>query len=264
MENLILLVKALSVAPAYISIFFILIVVVIILLLTPLVLGIIRKVKNITRIKIGGNEIDVSGESGNKVIASIQQIDGKTYKLVLNSVDEIIEKYSKNEQNIKNKIYADLKKSREECINRAIDSIRMDFTNNNPNLENFETTDNFFLLFLEVEFGKVLRDELSKLIHDEHISNLSDIETLDKLKEIIDSCTDKITLNIRKYSMLVDKKLLLDSFDNSNGKIRDHVGRSIKYFVSLSKTEKEDLIKLNKKKLEELENKLKTILEVKD
>jgi hypothetical protein len=264
MENLILLINTLASAPAYISIFFILIAVVIILLLTPLVLGIIKRVKNITRVKIGGNEIDLSGPAGDKIVASVQKIDGKTYKLVLNSVEEVTEKYHKNEQNLKNKIYADLKKSREECINKAIESIRIDFTNNNPNLENFETADNFFSLFLEVEFGKVLRDELSSLIHNERLSDLSDIETLDKLKDIIDSCTNKIALNIRKYTMLIDKKLILDSFDSSSGKIRDHVGRSIKYFVTLSKTEKEDLIKLSEKKLEELENKLKTILEVKE
>ena len=260
MEGLATLITTLSNAPVYISIFFILIIILLILIVIPLVINLIRSMKKITRIKIGDKEVQLTG--GEKMVSSIQKIDEKSYKLIFSTVEEIYEKYFNNETAIKQTTYQDLKQSREDCINRAIETIRVDFTNDNISLKDFEITENFFSLFLEIEFGKVLRDELSVIIKMEKLNELSEIDISDKLKEIIDSCTNKIALNIKKYAMIIDRKLVLETFKNSHQKIRDYVDKSIKYFVTLSKKEKEDLIKLNEKKLNELENKLKMILEI--
>jgi len=260
MEGLNQLIVTLSNAPLHISIFFILIVVLLILILIPLIINLVRTIKKVTKIKIGDKEIQLSG--GEKLVSAIQKIDEKTYKLVFSSVEEVYDRYINNEAKVKQSTYHDLKKSREDCINRAIESIRVDFTNQNISMENFEITENFLALFLEIEFGKVLRDELSTVIKLDHLNELSDNEISEKLREIIDSCTNKILLNIKKYTMMIDQRLIIDIFNKSSGKIRDYVDKSIRFFVTLSKKEKEELIKLNEKKLMELENKLKTILEV--
>jgi hypothetical protein len=262
------LIDALGRAPWYVIVLLIACLAVLIAIAVPIIRLLMKKIEAMNKVTgPGGVVVDLSGGAipGTGVIATVK-ISNKTYKLILDAIESTLSDFVSTRDRIRDTSQTEYQTKREKCIKQAIDSIRllwMTKTNEKDDAD-LEMSDNFLKLFLEVEFGTTLRDELVGVYKNPRLSTFSEIEESDELKRIIDSCATKMILTIRKYAKMIDGETLKNVINSSNVQIRDTIYDAIKFFVKLSRKEQEDILETNKQRIKLLESKLMTILELDD
>jgi len=259
------LIAALSSAPIYVIVILSVFALILIGIAVPIIKLILKKIENLNSFTgPGGIKIDLGKSSGDgKALVATVSISNKTYKLIIDSVEATIKDYTTERHEIKETAFGEYYKKRERCVQNAIDGIRLSYQlKTDDSAAGAETTDNFLKLFLDVEFGTILREELIGVFKNPRLSHFSEIEESDELKRITDSCATRMTLSLRKYTTLINAEILKGIVGSTNAQLRDTIYDAIKFFVRLSKKEQEDMLEMHKHRMAELEKRLLMVLDV--
>jgi len=254
------IIEALSNAPLSVQIMLGAFVLIVVIIAIPLVRILVKKIEQMGSISgPGGVKIDLNAQDEKKILATIK-IDKQSYDLVLDSVETMIKDYLAKTNALSSNTYDEYVIRRERCIQNAVNGIRLMYHQSSDRDEDLKIDDNFLNLYLQVEFGDVLRHELVNVYKNPALASFSEVDESDELKRIIDVCNTKMELTLNKYSMLSNKHLMKNLIKQTSQQVRDEVYMAVKFFVKLTKKEQEQVLKIHEDQLMNMEKKLIMIL----
>jgi len=238
-------------------------------ILFPVVMFLLKKLKDIKKGPAGiefyqGND----GKEVTKVITSgdgkgILKIPENIYLQIVDSFNSSFKEYISDRLKLNGDTSGALRESLDQCVNAAIGNIVLNFTT--IHMKNQDSNGDFKLLqlFLEAEFGKILRDELLKIQKDVKLPRWTDIESSEALMMIMKNLTRQMKIKVMTVAFLpFSQESLKDLAESMDTTIRETVWPTIQTFVRLSKEEQESLLDLDKKRQEKIEHQLKNVFEV--
>ena len=111
-------------------------------------------------------------------------------------------------------------------------------------------------LYLNRDFNRVLLKPLEELYQSYNFKVLDDFQIAEKVSELVRRCTNKMSHEILKYP-LIDVDIMLNIFQNKLPIIKNSIEASIKYFLELSKQEKEDVLAAAQERERKIEQQIK-------
>jgi len=233
-------------------------------LLFPLVRFLIKKLKDMKKGPGGIEFVTTDGTKGGQSASGsgILRIPENIYFQILESFNSSFKEYVSDRVKVNSEVRISMRETLEQCVSAAIGNIALNFTTNH--LRSSDNNDFKLLqLFLEAEFGKILREELLKIQKDTRLSKWTDVESSDALVTTLNNASRQMKIKVMTVAFLpFSQEALKELAGSMDSIIRETVWPTIQTFVRLSKEEQEAILLLDKTRQEKIESQLKNIFEV--
>jgi hypothetical protein len=256
---------------------FLIVILVIVLIIFGVIVFLIIRVKNFHFKTKNGQEIGLNSDFPNsfaspekindiKAISDGKyvKIDKKTYQSLIEYCNITSQEFNSKTDLIKEQLDLKIKLAQKQCIDRAIDTLNLDYAVKQQ--EDSERIDNSLTvleLYLKVDMNEILKHELLMIEQDEKLSELTDDDIQKKLKSATDNCIRKLKIKANKY-IIVNKDIFIPLLESETNALKDNVYETIKTYQKASKEEKQAIDNAIEEKHKILENRIKNLFDVID
>jgi hypothetical protein len=227
------------------------------------------KTKNGNEAQFNANNSDssVNGKLGEvKAIAGGKyvKIDMRTYKNLIEFYNITSQEFNSKAEIIKDQLDLKIKFSQKQCIDRAIDTLNLDYAiKQKEEKEKVDSSLTILELYLKVDMNEILKQELLTIEQDERLFELTEDEVQKKLESATDTCIRKLKLRANKYIM-VNKDIFIPLLESETNALRDNLYETIKAYQRASKEEKQAIDVAIEEKQKILEERIKNLFDVID